>query len=276
MPASTPVTKGLASSGTQKCDSEGGATSNFLTKLTVMKYFMGGTLFFPMDIITWVNALLLLTLVAFLLLLIWRMLKPLGTLYRITSLAQGASGIPTYSRLRHQLILELDSSRRYQRPLSIAVLRLFSDESGAAGGTAKSNGNGNHRGMSGLPLGQALQLVFPLVGSVLQESMRSSDKVSYDPTRTEFVVVFTQTKKLQAEQAIRRLKISLSTQSHIGLKTGLAEFPTDGFILTDLVAFARREAGLQAGPGGQPSEAAAAHDRHSYARNLPARDAMNS
>ena len=56
-----------------------------------MKYFMGGTLFFPMDIITWVNALLLLTLVAFLLLLIWRMLKPLGTLYRITSLAQGSS-----------------------------------------------------------------------------------------------------------------------------------------------------------------------------------------
>jgi hypothetical protein len=196
----------------------------------------------------WVTAAGFFTLVALGLLLLRRKLQPLGMARRITDLAWEASGIQTFARSLPQFNIELDSSRRYQKTLSIAVVQLFGDEKGATKESARSNGNGNHAAMWGLSQWDVIRLVLPLVASLLQESLRSSDKVSYDQARAEYIILFTETKKAQAGEAVKRFTISMAAKSQIRTRTGLAEFPTDGLILADLIELARAEASAQGDP----------------------------
>jgi hypothetical protein len=181
-------------------------------------------------------ALAFFCLITFILVLIWRRLKPMGAIERLSSLAWEASGIPTYVRSLPQLRLDMSSARRYQRPFSVAVLSLEGQELQAAShGRSGTNGNGAHS----LSASEAIQLVFPLIGSVLQEALRGSDKVTYDGANNQYVIVFPETQGLESEQAVRRLSELLIKRSSMNVKTGLAQFPTDGLILEDLVSAAR-------------------------------------
>jgi hypothetical protein len=189
---------------------------------------------------SWIVAFGFLCLITVILVLIWRRLKPMGAIDRIGSLAWEASGIPTYMRFLPQLRLEMSSARRYQRPLSLAVLSLEGRAEMPPGwpkGVKRTNGNGN--GAASVSGVEVIQLVFPLIGSALQKALRSSDRVTYDGATNQYVIVFPQTKRLEGEQAIRRLKEWLIKRSSLHIKTGVAEFPTDGLIVEDLVSAAR-------------------------------------
>jgi hypothetical protein len=173
---------------------------------------------------------------AFILILIWRRLEPMDAIERISSMAWEASGIPTFKRSLPKLRMEMASARRYQRPISVAVLSLEGEDLQTARKDAKgTNGDGAHS----LSASEAIQLVFPLIGSVLQEALRGSDKVTYDGASNQYVIVFPETKGAECEQAVRRLKELLAKRSSMNVKTGLAQFPTDGLILEDLVSAAR-------------------------------------
>jgi hypothetical protein len=220
------------------CDSQGGAMLN-IPRSSSTNYAFQMSLFWLVFVLpAWAVTLVLLC--AFILILVsirWRT-NSTGATNRISSLIWEASGIPTYTHSLPQLNRELTAARRYQRPLSVAVLRLEDDlvslpDKNFGGG----NGNGSHA--VSLPVSEVIQLVFPLVGSFLQEALRNSDKLTYDSANDQYVILFAQTTKVGGIQAAQRLREMLLRRSHLYLKTGLAQFPVDGLTLEDLVSAAR-------------------------------------
>jgi hypothetical protein len=189
---------------------------------------------------SWLVVLGFFSLITLMLILDWRRHQPKRTIDRLSILAWEASGIPTFSQSLPQLRIEMASARRYQRPLALAVLTLeggTGTQTGRLNSPKGSNGNGN--GATSMASAEVIQLIFPLLGSVLKEVLRGMDKVTYDGARNHYVLVFPQTRKAEARQAVRRLKQLLVKRSSLSVMAGLAEFPADGLILEDLVSAAR-------------------------------------
>ncbi|MFQ6112846.1 MAG: hypothetical protein ACE5NG_02025, partial [bacterium] len=82
---------------------------------------------------------------------------------------------------------------------------------------------------------QTIRLVFSLVGSILRESLRESDIATYDVTNNQYIVLLPESNKLQAMQTVMRLKKLLFKRTAGHLVAGIAEFPTEGLIIEDLV-----------------------------------------
>jgi hypothetical protein len=147
--------------------------------------------------------------------------------------------VPLAHRARPQLDGELARARRYQRPLTVAVVRLDTDAPVertdflfALGG----NGTVPHS-----------QLTFFLAGAVLRDAVRGSDLVTYDARRDQYVILFTESTRLQTLQAAHRLQDLMYARTRLGMRIGLAEFPVDGLTLEDLITMACSEAVKEAG-----------------------------
>ena len=164
---------------------------------------------------------------------LWRRWRVAAAIRHTIALAADATGVPLTHCVRPQLAQELARARRYQRPLTVAVVRLEADASVertdlllALGG----NGTVPHS-----------QLPFFLVGAVLRDAVRGSDLVTYDATHDQYIILFTESTKLQTLQAAHRLQALVSTRTRLGMRIGLAEFPADGLTLEDLITMACSE-----------------------------------
>jgi len=153
-------------------------------------------------------------------LLMWQRRQKVSVIDRAVSLTMQATGIPPYRRSLPQLAQELDRARRRQHPLTAIVLSLQSD--------------------SVLEQKRALvfQLAVRLVGTRLRDAFRASDIVTYDSINDQYVILLIESSKSQALQAVCRLS-ELFTQTAVHFKVGMAEFPTDGLTIEDLVTGAQ-------------------------------------
>lgn len=160
--------------------------------------------------------------------------------------------IPTFRRSLPQLTNELARVRRYNRPLSIIVLRIESDQLllDLKRSLATDSGNGSASSYSNVI--QTLQLVFSLVGSILRESLRESDIACYDVANNQYVIMLPECTRKQAQLTIRRLKKLLFKRTAGHLVAGIAEFPGEGLIIEDLVK--RAMATCQPRAFNQPAE----------------------
>jgi hypothetical protein len=194
----------------------------------------------PRGDITWLVDLILLCMIILVYIMVRLRLRTVGTINRLTSLAWSASGIRTFSRSVPKLRMEMASARRYQRPLCLVVLAIEGMEGKLppyVNGEKRNGSNGN--GARSISNAETMQFLFPLMGSVLKDSVRGSDKVTYDVAKDQYIMVFPQTKKPECEQAVLRLKSLLVKRSLRNVRAGIAEFPGDGLILEDLVGAAR-------------------------------------
>ncbi len=142
--------------------------------------------------------------------------------------------IPTFRRSLPQLTNELARVRRYNRPLSIIVLRIESDQLLLdLKRSLATDGNGSASSYTNMI--QTLQLVFSLVGSILRESLRESDIACYDVANNQYVIMLPECTRQQAQLTVRRLKKLLFKRTAGHLVAGIAEFPSDGLIIEDLV-----------------------------------------
>jgi hypothetical protein len=91
------------------------------------------------------------------------------------------------------------------------------------------------------------QLTFFHVGAILRDAVRGSDLVTYDARHEQYVVLFTESTRLQTWQAARRLRLLLFTRTCLCVRIGLAEFPADGLTLEDLITMACSEAAKEGG-----------------------------
>jgi hypothetical protein len=164
----------------------------------------------------------------------WRRRRAVVAVRRAMALAADATGVPLAHRARPQLDGELARARRYQRPLTVAVVRLDPDAAGECTDlwlTLRGNGTGPHS-----------PLTFFLAGAVLRAAVRGSDLVTYDAPHAQYVLLFTESTKLQTVQAAHRLQALVYTRTRLDMRLGLAEFPADGLTLEDLITMACSEA----------------------------------
>ena len=164
--------------------------------------------------------------------------------------------VPTLRRTHERMANELARVRRYQRPLSVVVLRLESDQLllDLKRNLVSDSGNGSVEAYNQVM--QTIQLVFSLVGSILKESLRESDVAAYDVPNNQYVIMLPESTRNQAALTVTRLKRLLFKRTAGHLVAGIAEFPTDGLIMGDLVALAIENCSHEAGGATKKSRAA--------------------
>jgi GGDEF domain-containing protein len=157
---------------------------------------------------------------------------------RMISPEMNLGAVPTFRRTLPQLSNELARVRRYNRPLSVVVLRIESDQLllNLKRSLASETGNGSASSYSNIM--QTIQLVFSLVGSILSESLRDSDIACYDVANNQYIILLAESDKARAAQTVQRLKKLLFKRTAGHLLAGIAEFPQDGLIIEDLVKVA--------------------------------------
>jgi hypothetical protein len=85
---------------------------------------------------------------------------------------------------------------------------------------------------------QVAAIVF---GSVLLETLRESDLVTYVAVQNQYAILLTESTKEQAQKAIERLGSLYYQRTQDRLRAGIAEFPDDALTLEELVVSAQRK-----------------------------------
>jgi len=152
-----------------------------------------------------------------------------------------------------QLSSELARARRYQYPLTMAIVRLDQKQI-----MEKENG------LFSMKKTEAgfVNLLLSFTGSLLRISLRDIDIVSFDAAKGQYVLLLPETTIVKAERPVSRLNAMSLKQTGLGLIVGMAEFPMDGLIIEDLVSTA---------------EAACAHvPENGFSHAVPAREKQRS
>jgi hypothetical protein len=163
--------------------------------------------------------------------------------HRVIALAAETAGVPRAQRLHAQLVQELARARRYEYPLTTVVLSLGSDELMMQTGHISADG-GNRK--AGSPSTYFTPFTFLFVWSLLRDALRESDIVTYDSIHNQYVILLPEASKPQALYVVRRLQALLYKQTLMSLRAGVAEFPTDGLTIENLVSSARAVCSYQA------------------------------
>jgi hypothetical protein len=144
--------------------------------------------------------------------------------------ARGQGAIASYRRSLPQLRFALSRARRYQHPITLAVMSLGREQlvqsiRNLAGGWTHAN--------------LASHFYFSFIGSLLRDNLRESDIVTYDAAADQYVLLLTETPAAEAKNAILRLNGLVFKHTAVYLRIGIAEFPVDGLIVEDLVTCAQ-------------------------------------
>jgi hypothetical protein len=168
---------------------------------------------------------------------------------RATPVGNGASLSPLVDP-DDVLAFEFGRARRYERALSIVVIAPTSwpDEQGTEPPRV-------------LPL---------LTAAGLREILRETDIMCYQPTDGRFVLGLTESNGPAARLALERVQALFKERLRIDLAIGVAQFPSDGLTLEDLVDAARAQVGATKGVDVVPAEAHAPPTRKAH----PARGSL--
>lgn len=140
------------------------------------------------------------------------------------------AALPSYRRTMDTMGAELSRMRRYERVLSVLVLRL--DEA-APRSTATNNGSSRD---AKDPL-----LAFWEVGTVLRDLLRDSDVAATDASKLQYVVALPETARDQAVQTATRVRKLVFATTGLTVLAGVGSFPDEGLILEELVKSAEHD-----------------------------------
>ena len=160
---------------------------------------------------------------------------PKAVIEEATEMATRVAGVPNFRRSLPDLARELARTRRYGRPVSLAILSLGS---GRWSHEPRSrNGDSDSESELITPAAQVATIVF---GSVLQETLRESDIVTYIAAHNQYAILLTESTKAQARRAIERLAALYHQRTLDHLRAGTAEFPADALTLEELIVSAQK------------------------------------
>lgn len=129
---------------------------------------------------------------------------------------------------------EISRVRRYQRALAVMVLRRkMLPEAKAQNGALHTKPQTNGRlsaEQNPLP-----HMEFLLCGAIFRDALRETDIITYDGGKNQFILIMPETTRLEALQTVERLNKILSGKLYKDMEVGIAEFPEEGFIISDLV-----------------------------------------
>ena len=115
-----------------------------------------------------------------------------------------------------RLELEVARARRYERPLTIALI--------------------------GLDDAQAPSLVTLMLAALVREALRENDIVAYAPTLALCIVGMPEARQAGARTATERVQALCLERLMLPVRTGLAEFPVAGWTLEGLIQHAEHDA----------------------------------
>jgi hypothetical protein len=160
------------------------------------------------------------------------------TLTREMSATLARAGVATFRQALPRLRSELDRARRYNRPLTMA---LIGDARVSAtwpkGGpvlydaSAKRGGNGVHPA----PLAPGSPLIPAVIASLLREMTREVDIVTYAATLGRCMVAMPEATEAQGRQAMTRVGEMCARRLMVPVQARLASFPQDGWTLEELI-----------------------------------------
>jgi hypothetical protein len=144
--------------------------------------------------------------------------------------------IASYRRSLPQLRFALSRARRYEHSITLAVMRLGREQllqsmKNLAGGWTNAS--------------LASHFYFTFIGALLRDNLRESDIVTYDAAADQYVILLTETPTAEARHALLRLNALIFKHTAVYLRIGIAEFPTDGLIVEDLVNGAQAKCNSQ-------------------------------
>lgn len=144
--------------------------------------------------------------------------------------------IPPYRSMIPVLAAELRRARRYKHPTT--VLALIPEHEGQRLSVVSAGDAHLH---DRFPTGQPIPFLFFLLGSLLRDTMRESDILTYAAHEHLYIGFLPEATEAEARQAIDRFDAVFHARTHIRLRAGLAEFPRDGFTIEDLFDYARND-----------------------------------
>ncbi|MBD3377004.1 hypothetical protein GF406_18395 [candidate division KSB1 bacterium] len=183
-----------------------------------------------------------LTVVIFILVTLFFNLYYRTKLYRLKSgfHAMLSPQINSLSSLRAAMpviVKELDRSRRYQRTLSVVVLRLEDNNGSIYKNGHKVMPNRQDRRFDvDMHFMHHVQLGFLIMGSILRDSLRQCDLATYDSQHNQFILLLPETNLQQARKVVLRLNRLFFKRMLFQLQAGIAEFPEQGIVFDDLMA----------------------------------------
>ena len=142
------------------------------------------------------------------------------------------SNIPTYQSMLPYMTFELTRGRRYNHNLSMLILGLDHSQKQELLNNNRSDSNqwGNEQ--------LASKFLFSLIGTILREGLRDSDILSCEILNDRFIVQLTDTDNAKAIRAVARLNAMVYDQVNTRLRAGIAEFPSNGLTIEDLLKYA--------------------------------------
>jgi len=189
---------------------------------------------FPLSL--FVLALILLGSILAVSLRLWKQHSDISAGIRNNSPLSPTKEIPSFRRALPLMAKELARVRRYQRSLAILVLHLENNGYKISTNSAKKVAlldSISYKSKSN-PF-QTAQFGFLLVATMLQDSLRESDIISFDAANNKFVILLPESDKAEALHAAQRLHNRFFRETSFELRVGAAEFPVDGWIVEDLV-----------------------------------------
>jgi hypothetical protein len=160
-----------------------------------------------------------------------------------------ASGVLGLREALPRLSAELDRSRRYQHQLTVSS---FEEDGIVPAGTMLADyalSPGSHG------------LIPAVLASVLRETTRATDIVTYAVALGRCLVAMPETSSAQGRQAVRRLRQLAARRLMFPVRASLATFPDEGLTLEELIRRMSSEESLSVAEPPAPAESASSPTR---------------
>lgn len=144
-----------------------------------------------------------------------------------------AMSLPAYRQMLSRFQLELERARRFERPLSILVVRLDREESESVGLRLRREDPQDRQTRILQTCGS--RIMFAHVGLVLQEYLRDMDLTSCDAAGERYVVALPECTGGEAAGLVERLESLVRRGTGLEVRTGVAEVGSDGLVIADVV-----------------------------------------
>jgi len=159
--------------------------------------------------------------------------------------------MPSYRQMTSRYQLELERARRFERSLSMVVVRLDGDEPRDMELVLRRESAREREARIVAACGH--RIAFAHVGLVLQECLRDMDLAACDVTARRYVVVLPECTRTDAAGLVKRVELLVRRGTGLGIRTGIAEAGADGMMVADIVQKAAER--MARGPGAEVTPA---------------------
>jgi hypothetical protein len=159
------------------------------------------------------------------------------TLTREMSAALARAGVATFRQALPRLRAELDRARRYNRPITVALLGDARVSPALSPAAVAHEADSRRRSVSthSSPLGPGSPLLPAVIASLLREMTREVDIVTYAATLGRCLIAMPEATEAEGRQAMARVGEMCARQLMVPVYARLAIFPKDGWTLEELV-----------------------------------------